>query len=141
MKIIIIILRILVAFILLQSLYFKFGGHAEAVHIFSTLGVEPWGRLTLATIELIVGIGILIPKTHLRASFLATGLMVGAIGVHLFTPVGINVQWSGMEDNGQLFFMAIVACLASLSIQLIFMKIHKIGLAIFFMQKILISKK
>ena len=35
------ILRLVVAVILLQTLYFKFGGHAEAVHTFSTLGVEP----------------------------------------------------------------------------------------------------
>ncbi|MDG1968018.1 MAG: hypothetical protein P8I30_01160 [Flavobacteriaceae bacterium] len=34
-------LRLIVSVILLQSLYFKFGGHAQAVHVFSTLGVEP----------------------------------------------------------------------------------------------------
>ena len=37
-------LRLITAIILLQSLYFKFTGHAEAVHIFSTLGVEPLGE-------------------------------------------------------------------------------------------------
>ena len=50
------VLRLVVSIILLQSLLFKFSGHPEAVHIFSTLGVEPWGRLGLGCIELIIGI-------------------------------------------------------------------------------------
>lgn len=57
-------LRLIVAVILLQTLYFKFGGHAEAVHIFSTLGVEPWGRIGLGCVELFVALTLLIPKTQ-----------------------------------------------------------------------------
>ena len=49
------LLRLIVAIIFLQSLFFKFSGHAEAVHIFTTLGVEPWGRIVLGCIELIIG--------------------------------------------------------------------------------------
>ena len=37
-------LQLVVAGILLQTLFFKFTGAAESVYIFSTLGVEPWGR-------------------------------------------------------------------------------------------------
>ena len=58
------ILRLIVAIILLQSLYFKFSGHPEAVHIFTTLGVEPWGRLILGFFELIVGVALL-QRQHL----------------------------------------------------------------------------
>ena len=38
------LLRLTAAFILLQTLFFKFTGAEESVYIFSTLGVEPWGR-------------------------------------------------------------------------------------------------
>lgn len=51
-------LRIIVAVILLQTLYFKFTAHPDLVHIFSALGVEPWGRITLGIIELIVAVMI-----------------------------------------------------------------------------------
>jgi uncharacterized membrane protein YphA (DoxX/SURF4 family) len=77
------LLRLIVAIILIQSLYFKFTGHAEAVHIFSTLGVEPWGRILLTCIELIVGIALLLPKTKHIATWAALGIMIGALGTHL----------------------------------------------------------
>src|SRR6056300_367397 len=97
------ILRLIVAIILIQSLYFKFTGHSEAVHIFSTLGVEPWGRIGLGCLELLVALTLLIPKTQVLASFASLGVLGGAIGAHLFTPLGIVVHWDGNSDNGQLF--------------------------------------
>ena len=36
------VLQLIVAGILLQTLFFKFTGAAESVYIFSTLGAEPW---------------------------------------------------------------------------------------------------
>jgi hypothetical protein len=39
------ILRLIVAMILLQTLFFKFSAAKESIYIFSTLGVEPWGRI------------------------------------------------------------------------------------------------
>lgn len=39
------LLRIAVAVILLQTLFFKFTGAKESVYIFTTLGAEPWGRI------------------------------------------------------------------------------------------------
>ena len=45
MKKLLLVLRIVAAGILLQTLYFKFTGSPESVYIFSQLGVEPWGRL------------------------------------------------------------------------------------------------
>ena len=102
-------LRLIVSVILLQSLYFKFGGHAQAVHVFSTLGVEPWGRYLLGSLELIVAIGLLFSKTQILASLATLGLMTGAIASHLFTPLGIEVRWDGNNDEGQLFFMAVIS--------------------------------
>ncbi|NCG04375.1 MAG: DoxX family protein [Bacteroidetes bacterium] len=106
-------LRLITSIILFQSLYFKFTGHKEAVHIFSTLEVEPWGRILLGCIEFIIGVMLLLPKSKFYGVIGAIGLMVGAIGTHLFTPVGIVVQWGNKSDNGQLFGMAIVAFLCS----------------------------
>ncbi|MCY4162141.1 MAG: DoxX family protein [Flavobacteriaceae bacterium] len=108
------ILRLAVAAILIQSLYFKFTAHPEAVHIFSTLGVEPWGRVLLGMIELITGILILIPKTVLKGLFLSIGLMIGALFTHLFTDVGIVVQWNDQSDHGELFIMAMIALVLSI---------------------------
>lgn len=108
------ILRLIVAIILIQSLYFKFTGHSEAVHVFSTLGVEPWGRIGLGCVELIVGLLLLFPKTHIKGSFLAVGILLGALGAHLFTPLGIVVRWEGQSDGGQLFTMAAIGFLFAL---------------------------
>lgn len=107
------LLRLITSIILLQSLYFKFTAHEEAVHIFSTLGVDPWGRILLGVIELLIGILLLLPRTKFYGVIGAIGLMTGAIGTHLFTPVGIVVKWGDKSDNGQLFGMAIVAFLFS----------------------------
>lgn len=106
--------RFIVAVILLQSLYFKFTAHPEAVHIFSTLEVEPWGRILLGCVELIVGLTLVLPKTKQLATIAALGLMTGAVGTHLFTAVGIVVKWGNNSDGGQLFAMGIAAFVLSL---------------------------
>ena len=41
-----------VAAILLQTLFFKFTGAEESVYIFSTLGMEPFGRYASGVAEL-----------------------------------------------------------------------------------------
>ena len=101
-------LRLVVAIILIQSLFFKFTGHAQAVHIFSTLGVEPWGSIVLGCIELIIGVSLLIPKSRTVATLAAMGVMAGALGAHLFTPLCIVVTWEGNSDKGQLFIIALI---------------------------------
>ncbi len=118
MKYIPLIAKIIVAAIFVQSLYFKFTGHAEAIHIFSTIGMEPWGRFMVGISELIVAILFFIPRTQLHAAIGAIGLMAGAIGFHLFTPLGIVVMWDGQSDGGQLFIMAVIALVLSLYLTL-----------------------
>ena len=113
-------IRLLVAIILLQSLYFKFGSHEQAIHIFTTLGVEPWGRFLLGGIELVLAIGILLPTTKSIANTLIGLLMIGAVGAHLFTPLGIVVRWNGQNDGGQLFIMGVIViilCVVEMGIE------------------------
>jgi uncharacterized membrane protein YphA (DoxX/SURF4 family) len=108
------VLRIIAALILLQTLYFKFGGAEESVYIFSQLGMEPWGRIGTGILELIASILILYPRTTFFGSVLAMGLMLGAIGAHL-TKLGIAVK----NDGGQLFIYALLVLLSSLILAII----------------------
>jgi len=101
------ILRILAALIMLQSLLFKFSGAPESIYIFSTIGMEPWGRIGIGILELISGILLLIPRVSVFGAVLAVPLMLGAIIFHL-TTLGINVQ----DDHGQLFAYAIIVLLS-----------------------------
>jgi len=83
------LLRILAAVILLQTLYFKFTAQPESVQLFTTLGMEPWGRIGTGIAELIAAILLLVPRTTLLGALLGLGLMSGAIFFHL-TKLGIN---------------------------------------------------
>ena len=109
------LLRLIVAVILLQTLYFKFTASEESVYIFSTLGMEPWGRTGSGVLELIASILILYPRTTVFGSLLAMGLMSGAIFFHL-TKLGIEVK----NDGGQLFVYAVLVFAASLALVLIY---------------------
>ena len=72
------ILRLTVAVILLQTLYYKFTAHPDSVHIFSALGVEPYGRIGLGVIELITAVLVLLPRTQLYGMVLSLGIISGA---------------------------------------------------------------
>ena len=102
------ILRIIAAFIMLQTLYFKFSGSEESIYIFSKLGMEPWGRIGTGVLELIASALILIPKTTFIGSVLAICLMLGAIGAHV-TKLGVVVQ----NDGGLLFIYALLVLVSS----------------------------
>ena len=82
------ILRLIAAFIMLQTLYFKFTAQPESVQLFTTLGMEPWGRIGTGVGELIASILILIPRTTLMGAIMGLGLMCGAIFFHL-TKLGV----------------------------------------------------
>jgi uncharacterized membrane protein YphA (DoxX/SURF4 family) len=97
------ILRIAAAAILLQTLYFKFTAAPESVYIFSTLGIEPYGRIGFGIAELIASILLLIPRTTLLGAILGIGVMAGAILSHLLF-LGIVVQ----NDGGTLFILALI---------------------------------
>jgi uncharacterized membrane protein YphA (DoxX/SURF4 family) len=105
------IVRLTAAIILLQTLYFKFRAAEESVYIFSTLGIEPYGRIGSGIAELIAAILILIPRTTLLGALMGAGVMIGAIFSHLFV-LGIEVK----NDGGELFFLAIITFLCCIAL-------------------------
>jgi len=105
------VLRLLIAIILLQTLRYKFLAHPDSVYIFSTLGLEPYGRIAIGVMELIASILILLKRFSWAGALLAVGLMAGAIFSHL-TQLGIEVK----NDGGTLFFMAVGTWVLSLII-------------------------
>lgn len=108
-KYIFMFIKIIVAVILLQTLFFKFSGSAESVFIFEQLGAEPFGRISSGVIELIVSILLFIDKTKFYAAIISVFTMLGAIFSHLFI-LGIEV----MNDGGLLFGLAVLTCVLSL---------------------------
>jgi uncharacterized membrane protein YphA (DoxX/SURF4 family) len=107
-------LQLVVAGILLQTLFFKFTGSPESVYIFSTLGVEPWGRIGSGVVELIAALLLLVPATAAVGAAVALAVIAGAIVSHL-TVLGIEVQ----GDGGLLFALAIVVLAGSLGVLLL----------------------
>ena len=127
------VLPLYIAFVFLQSLFFKFSGSEETVIIFNTIGTwmldiglpqgfaegfSNYGGTVTGIAELIAAILVLIPAT--RAWGAVAGLMVmsGAIFFHLFTPLGVVrvVDAAGNTDGGVLFFMACGVWLSSLAL-------------------------
>lgn len=108
-KIAYIVARLAAAFIMGQTLYFKFTGSEESMYIFKMVGMEPWGRWLVGILELIACILLLVPRTAWAGGVLAVGLMLGAISMHL-TILGIEV----MDDKGQLFYYALIVFLCGL---------------------------
>lgn len=105
------LLRLLAAVIMLQTLYFKFTGHEQSVRLFSTLGMEPWGRYATGILELIAALLLLFPKTTGYGAMLGLGLMSGALFFH-FTRLGLKFD----GDYGLFSYAAISwGCCAVLS--------------------------
>jgi hypothetical protein len=102
-------LKITASAILLQTLYFKFTGAPESIYIFSTLGIEPYGRIGSGIAELIVVVLLLLPKTTWLGALGGCGVMTGAVLSHLFV-LGIEVQ----GDSGLLFSLAVITLLCCL---------------------------
>lgn len=105
------ILRIAAAVILLQTLFFKFTGAKESVYIFSTLGIEPWGRIGSGITEFIAAALLLHPRTVVLGAALSLATILVAITSHLFK---LGVTLPAVGDSGQLFGLAVVVLLCSL---------------------------
>lgn len=97
------VLQLVVAGILLQTLFFKFTGAEESRFIFTTLGVEPIGRYAAGAIELAAVALLLVPRTVAIGAILAVCVISGALLGHL-TRLGIEVR----GDGGLLFALACV---------------------------------
>lgn len=108
------LLQVLVAVILLQTLYFKFTGAPESVYIFQQVGMEPWGRYGSGVAELAAAVLLLWPGRAAWGALLALGVISGAIFFHL-TRLGLEVQ----GDGGLLFALAVTVFAGSLLVLLL----------------------
>jgi len=96
------LLSILAAFLLLQTLFYKFSGSDESVYIFTQVGMEPWGRYASGVVELLAGVLLLSQKYRAYGAVLGLGVISGALFFHL-TSLGIEV----LGDDGRLFYYAL----------------------------------
>jgi hypothetical protein len=120
-------LTLYIAFVFIQSLFFKFTNSPETQYIFGTL--DAWGaslgwpglfatdgifsQYVVGTGELIASIILLLALSMrfrlLRpfGALMALGVITGAIFFHLFTPLGVSVlNTDGTHDGGELFALA-----------------------------------
>ena len=104
------VLQLIVAGILFQTLFFKFTGAEESVYIFSTLGIEPWGRIASGIAELVVVVLILWPSTAALGALLGLGVITGALVSH--TRLGLVVK----DDGGLLFALAVIVFVSSATV-------------------------
>lgn len=108
------LLRLVAAGIMLQTLYFKFTAQPESIYIFSRLGIEPWGRIGSGIAELIASVLLLWPATVVLGALLGAGIMLGAVAAHA-TLLGIEV----MGDGGQLFIYALIILIACIGLMIL----------------------
>lgn len=122
-------LTLYVAFVFVQSLFFKFTGSPETVYIFEGK-LDPWAASLgfagvfapggvfsakvvgsfelMASVLLVVGAAM----AHRRilqvvGAAMGLGVISGAIFFHLFTPLGVAVvNADGGSDGGELFMLA-----------------------------------
>lgn len=87
--------------------FMKLSGAPDSVALFELLGAEPFGRYAVGAFEAIAVLLLIRPVTAAWGGVLALGLMVGAIGAHLFK---IGIAYPG---DGSLFMMAVVVFLAA----------------------------
>lgn len=107
-------LRLIVAVILLQTLFFKFTGAEESKFIFSTLmgpELEVVGRVGSGVVELVAVILLFILRAVWLGAIIALATISGAIFSHL-TKLGIIVQ----DDGGLLFGLAVLVFVISSTI-------------------------
>lgn len=109
--------RIIIAIILLQTLFFKFTGAEESKYIFSTLmgaESEAVGRIGSGLVELVAATLLLIPSKAWLGALISLGTISGAIFSHL-TMLGIEVK----GDGGLLFGLAVLVFVLSAVVLLI----------------------
>jgi hypothetical protein len=137
------LLTIFVAFVFIQSLFFKFTGSPETVYIFQGK-LDPWAASlgfpgvfapggifsakVVGTFELIASILVLAGaaissrrEIQVIGAAMGLGVISGAIFFHLFTPLGVAViNTDGTSDGGELFMLACgvwISCAALLLIR------------------------
>ncbi|UTW45324.1 hypothetical protein KFE80_13350 [bacterium SCSIO 12696] len=121
-----------IAFVFVQSLFFKFAGYFGepadiTVYIFQTIGTwisddvglpglgaafGSYGETVIGLAELVASVLLIIAATRFWGALLALGVMTGAIFFHVFTPLGLfpytdlSCLEEGCPREYALFFMA-----------------------------------
>jgi len=136
-RILLAVLTTYIAFVFLQSLFFKFTNSPETQYIFGIL--DAWGGSLgwpglfaphgifsqyvvgcaelLASSLLLVGLLSRRPRIHVAGALVSVTVISGAIFFHLFTPLGVQVRNAdGTLDGGELFALACGVWLAAVSI-------------------------
>lgn len=134
------VLSLYIAFVFIQSLFFKFTDSPETQHIFGTLNAWAlslglpgvfarngiFSQYVIGSAELVASLlllaGLLTGRTLLQGAgaLLSLGVISGAIFFHLFTPLGVVVvNADGSRDGGELFILACGVWLASAAIVLL----------------------
>lgn len=105
--------QIVVALILLQTLYFKFTYAPETQVIFADRGGRPVAT-AVGIIELICAVLLLVPRWSALGALLSLLVISGAILTHL-TSLGIEITdpATGQGDRGLLFGLAILVAIGS----------------------------
>lgn len=126
-KNIVALLTVYIAFVFIQSLFFKFTNSPETQYIFGTLndwalslGAPPlfapdglFSQYVIGSAELVASslllVGLFTGRQLIQAlgALMSLGVISGAIIFHLFTPLGVSVKNAdGSFDGGQLFGLA-----------------------------------
>jgi len=124
-----IVLSLFIAFVFVQSLFFKFSDSPETIYIFEGK-LDPWAAslgfkglfargglfsaYVIGSAELVASTLVLIGAfigglrmLQALGSLLGFCVISGAIFFHLFTPLGVAVQNAdGASDGGELFALA-----------------------------------
>jgi hypothetical protein len=106
--------QVLVALILVQTLYFKFTYAPETQYIFEGRGGRP-AATAVGIAELVCAVLLLVPPTAAAGALLALVVISGAIVTHL-AALGIQVvnPATGERDGGLLFALAVGVAVGSL---------------------------
>ena len=109
-------LRLGVAGILAQTLYFKFTYAPETKVIFGELGGRP-AATAVGLIELVCAVLLMIPVTGFVGAALSLVVISGAIMTHV-TRLGLAIvdPETGKSDGGLLFALAVTVAVGSLLI-------------------------
>lgn len=102
--------RLLVVFIIGQTLPFKYTGHPDSVWIFQQMGWEPWGRFLIAILETTAVI-LLLTRWYILGAIMSLSLISAANFMH-FSRLGFELN----GDGGFLFKMSILVIICSLII-------------------------
>jgi putative oxidoreductase len=85
------LLQVPLALVFLVAGYRKLTGDAVPVETFTQLGLGEWFRYFTGVLELLGGVGLLVPRLASLAAIGLAGIMIGAVLTHLFVIGGSAV--------------------------------------------------